>query len=307
MGATPTHQTETEELDTELWTAPKGGEDALLVPFWLPDQATGHNEEGMLRVEGGAIHESHREAKHAHCSPGSTALPSTPATQGPWSHTTSVMEEDLYPAEHLFVRTLKDSDDPNETPYTATTSSYPLYKRSYGVLSSPEGQAPPGFVHNCGDQYIPYPIQGPHTDKVQQAQYVQTIMGPNPLVIRLWDDTDKVYSKPLYATPIYSFDGKPVYTIQELEILKSNMEDQDHWDHMIQHLGDPSLTAEVHQFRILTDELDHMEEVLVTNEDQWGNLAAAKLGAIRRLEMSDALGRIRVQGDGLIDDALCMA
>ncbi len=135
------------------------------------------------------------------------------------------MEEDLYPVEHIFVRTLKDTDNPNETPYTATTSSYPLYKGSYGILSSSKGKAPLGFVHNCGDQYISYPIQGLHSNKVQQAQYVQTIMGPNPLVIGLRNDTDKVYSKPLYATLIYNFDGKPVYTIQELEVLKSNTED----------------------------------------------------------------------------------
>ncbi len=129
-------------------------------------------------------------------------------------------------------------------------------------------------------------------------------MGPNPLVIGLHDNMDKVYSKPLYATLIYTFNGKPVYTIQDLEVLKLTMEDQDHWDHMIQHLGDPSLTAEVHRFQVLMDELDRMEEVLVANEDQWGHLAAAKLGAIWRLEMADALGRIKVQDDGLVDDAL---
>jgi len=215
-----------------------------------------------------------------------------------------MMEEDLYPVEHIFVRTLKDTDNPNETPYTATTSSYPLYKGSYGISSSHVGQAPPGFVHNCRDQYIPYPIQGPHSDKVQQAQYVQTIMGPNPLVIGLHDNMDKVYSKPLYATLIYTFNGKPVYTIQDLEVLKLTMEDQDHLDHMIQCLGDPSLTMEIHRFCVLTDKLDCMEEVLVTNKDQWGGLAAAKLGAIHRLEMSDALGRIQSQDDGLVDDAL---
>ncbi len=216
-------------------------------------------------------------------------------------------EEDLYPAEHIFVRTLKDTDDPNETPYTATTSGYPLYKGSYSISSSSKGQVPPGFVHNRGDQYIPYPIQGPHDNKVQQAQYVQTIMGPNPLIIGLRDNTNKVYSKPLYAMPIYSFKGKPVYTIQDLEVLKSNMEDQECWDCMIQHLGDPSLTVEVHRFHVLMDELDRMEEVLVANKDQWGHLAAAKLGAIRRLEMSDALGRIKAQDDRLVDDALCTA
>ena len=69
-----------------------------------------------------------------------------------------MMEEDLYPAEHLFIRTLKDTDNPNKTPYTATTSGYPLYKGSYGISSSSKGQAPPGFVHNHRDQYIPYPI-----------------------------------------------------------------------------------------------------------------------------------------------------
>ncbi len=74
---------------------------------------------------------------------------------------------------------------------------------------------------------------------------------------------------------------------------------------MVERLGDPSLKAEVHQCCILTDELDHMEEVLVTNEDQWGHLATAKLGAIQRLEMADALGRIQGQDDGLVDDALC--
>ncbi|SRR6266702_1687435 len=158
MGATPTHQTKTEDLDTELWTAEEGGEHALLIPFQLPGQMTGRNEEGMLRVEGGAVWESCREAKRTRRSPGSTAPPSMPAMRGPWSCTTSMRDEDLYPAEHLFVRMLKDTDDPNETPYTATTSGYPLYKRSYGISSSTKGQAPLGFIHNRRDQYIPYPI-----------------------------------------------------------------------------------------------------------------------------------------------------
>src|SRR6266702_4286424 len=304
MGATLTHQTETKDLDTKLWTAAEGGEHALPVPFRLPGQVTSRDEDGMLGVEGGAVHESCHEAKCACHSPGSTAPPGMLATQEPWSCTTSMNNKTLYPAEHLFVRMLKDTDNPNETPYTATTSGYPLYKGSYGILSSSMGCAPLGFVHNCGDQYIPYPIQSPHDTRVRQAQYVQTIMGPNPLIIGLWDNTNKVYSKPLYATPIYSFDGKLVYTVKELEVLRMTAEDQDHLDHMIQCLGDPSLNMEIHRFCVLTDKLDCMEEVLVTNKDQWGGLAAAKLGAIHRLEMSDALGRIQSQDDGLVDDAL---
>ncbi len=43
----------------------------------------------------------------------------------------SMNTEDLYPAEHPFIRVLKDSDNPEETPYAATTEGFPLYKGSY--------------------------------------------------------------------------------------------------------------------------------------------------------------------------------
>ena len=158
MGATPTYQSNTQNLDTDIWTAEEGSENALPVPFWLPGQVTGRNEEGMLRVEGGAIQMSHHEAKRTSRSLGSTALPSTPAMHGPWSRTTSMRDEDLYPAEHIFVRMLKDTDNLNETPYTATTNSYPLYKGSYGISLSAPGLAPLGFHHNHGTNFISYPI-----------------------------------------------------------------------------------------------------------------------------------------------------
>ena len=47
-----------------------------------------------------------------------------------------------------------------------------------------------------------------------------------------------------------------------------------------------------------------METVLMENKEAWGQLAAAKLGAIRRLEMADAIKRINVNNQGFIDDAL---
>jgi len=52
------------------------------------------------------------------------------------------------------------------------------------------------------------------------------------------------------------------------------------------------------------DELDCMEEVLVTNEEQWGHLTAAKLEVIWRLEMADALKRIKGQDKRLVNNAL---
>ncbi len=55
---------------------------------------------------------------------------------------------------------------------------------------------------------------------------------------------------------------------------------------------------------MLTAKLERMETVLVENEDAWGQLVAAKLGAIRRLEMADVIQRINKCNDGFVDDAL---
>ncbi len=136
MGATPTHQAKVQEVDTDIWGPKDGrpGEIPLPVPFYEPKRITNSAMEGLLNVEGRAIRQSRRQEKRKDGSAGSTAPVSTPAMRGPWSRTTSYRSKgDLYPAEHLFIRTLKDSDNPHETPYTATTTGFPLYKGSYCV------------------------------------------------------------------------------------------------------------------------------------------------------------------------------
>ncbi len=135
-------------------------------------------------------------------------------------------EGDLYPAEHPFIHTLKDSDDPDETPYMATTTGFPLYKGSYQFKHD---EVPLGFKPNRRDDFISFPIKGPDSD-IKQAEYVQVILHLNPIVIGLRDDSDKVYTKPLYTTPIFHYDGKPVYRAQQLEALKIGAEGQDQTD-----------------------------------------------------------------------------
>ncbi len=163
---------------------------------------------------------------------------------------------------------------------------------------------PIGFKPNRGVHYIDYPIRGPHDTTTQQAHYMQAIMAPNPLVVALRKDSDKVYSKPLYASPVYKFEGKPMYKTEELDYLKADAKGRDMTDRMIGHVSDLSLTAEIHRFRVITAELDRMEQVLIKNEEAWGQLAAAKLGAIRHLEMADVIERINAQDEGFVDDAL---
>ncbi len=209
-------------------------------------------------------------------------------------------EGDLYPAEHPFINVLKDSDDPEETPYTATTTGFPLYKGSYRTFRN---TVPPGFQQNDGDHFISFPIKGPHSD-IKQAEYVQVILHPNPIVIGLCDNSNKVYTHPLYAAPIFHYDGKPVYRAQELEILKAGAEGKEQTDHMIHRLHDPLLTAEVHHFRTMSQELERLEEAIAKGEDRWGEIVAMQCKTIRRLEMADALVHIKDQDEGLVDDVL---
>src|SRR6266702_1548560 len=269
MGATPTHQADTQVLDNELWEA----EGVLQVPPHVGRIEDAVAEESQHTVEGGAVRTSHAQEKRCESSLGSAAPASTPAMEGLWSHTTSL--RDWYPDEHPFIKNQHDSDDPNEAPNTMTTNGYPLYKRSY-MPAMLQKHEPLGFNVNQGLHYIDYPICMPHKTTTQQAHYTQAIMAPNPLVVALRKDTDKVFSKPLYATA-------------ELDYLKADAQGQEMTDWLIERVGDLSLKVEIHHFCVVMAELDKMEQVLVENEEAWGQLAAAKLGAIRRLEMADAI------------------
>ncbi len=139
---------------------------------------------------------------------------------------------------------------------------------------------------------------------MQQANYTQAIMAPNPLVIALRSDSDKVFSKPLYASPVYTYDGKPTYATGELDYLKVDAQGREFTDWLIDREGDLSLKAEIHRFHMITNKLERMETVLVENEEAWGQLATAKLGVIRWLEMADVNKRINANNQGFVDDAL---
>jgi len=71
-----------------------------------------------------------------------------------------------------------------------------------------------------------------------------------------------------------------------------NAEGQEQMVHMIHRLNDPSLTAEVHRFCMMVQELECLEEAIVESEDRWGKLAAVHCKTIWRLEMADTLMRI---------------
>ncbi len=94
-------------------------------------------------------------------------------------------------------------------------------------------QDPIGFYPNRGRHYIDYPIRLPNEPTTQQAHYMQAIMAPNPLVIALRKDSDKVFSKPLYTSAVYAFNGKPTYTTGELDYLKADAQGREFTDRLI--------------------------------------------------------------------------
>src|SRR6266702_990635 len=217
MGATPSHQANTQALNHELWEA----EGVLRVPPHMEKERALTSTEGMLEVEGGAVCKSSIQEECCEGSLASTALASTLATHGLWSRTTSLKE--WYPDEHPFIKNTCDSDDPDKTPYTLNTQGFLLYKWSF-MPARPWCNTPIGFKRNKGVSYINYPIQQPHESMVQQAHYMQAIMAPSPIVVGLQDDSNKVFRKPLYTYPIYKYDGKPTYTTAELDYLKVDMQ-----------------------------------------------------------------------------------
>ncbi len=76
MGATPTHQADTQVLDNELWEA----EGVLRIPPRVGEATATITKEGQCTMEGGAVRSGRVQEKHCESSQGSTVPQSTPAT-----------------------------------------------------------------------------------------------------------------------------------------------------------------------------------------------------------------------------------
>src|SRR5258708_11568629 len=130
----------------------------------------------------------------------------------------------------------------------------------------------------------------------QNPRYVQAILSRNPMVIALLDGDDHVYAAPLYARPVLSLDAREVYPEEDLLLFAGGYDERPRIDSAIKRCHDPSLRAKVHRYRGLSSTMSELEDRLIVLERHWGELAAAKLSCIRRLEMANALARIEEVG-----------
>jgi hypothetical protein len=220
-------------------------------------------------------------------------------------------EEDLFPAEHPFIR-LEPATRPDDTPHLCTTDGAPLYKgnvgnallHAYAHPAAPRrrvrpDQPLPGFVHNRGDQYVPFVTT--HNNIRHQVDFVQTIFTTNPLVLGICTNTDFVFTKPLHATPKYVFGTRPIYIMEDLEVLDEGHVRRAMIDREIAELHDVTVRAEVVCYCSLAADLVYLEGRLMELERQWGEMSSKKLGCICRLEMANILARLEVQHGSILD------
>ena len=117
-------------------------------------------------------------------------------------------------------------------------------------------------------------------------------MGPDPHVIGIIPGDCNQYGGPLYALPDHNQGECPWYTHNDLWCFKYVANERAQFDNALEHIRDPSLTAEVARFR----EASHLffmyqEEVRKIKEHMWeaGQLKGA---SARRLEGANTLDRI---------------
>jgi hypothetical protein len=220
-------------------------------------------------------------------------------------------EEELFQAEHPFIR-LEPAMLPNDTPHICATDSTPLFKgnisnallHAYAHPSAPccqarPDQSLPSFVQNRGNNYVPFITT--YNSIRQPVNFVQTILTPDPLVVGIRKDSDFVFAKPLHATPEYLFGERPIYILEDLEVLDEGHARCAMIDCEIVELHDVTVCAEVIRYRALTADLAYLESRLMELERQWGETSSKKLGCIHRLEMANILAHLEVQRGTILD------
>jgi hypothetical protein len=140
-----------------------------------------------------------------------------------------------------------------------------------------------------------------HDGVRQLVDFVQTIFTPDLLVVGLRKDADFVFAKPLHATPEYVFGERPIYVLEDLEILDEGHVQHTMIDREVAELHNITVCTEVIRYRMLTADLVYLEGRLMELEKQWGEMSSKKLGCIHCLEMANVLAHLVIQRGDILD------
>jgi hypothetical protein len=117
------------------------------------------------------------------------------------------------------------------------------------------------------------------------------------LVIGLREDSRFVYAKSLHATPEYLFKERPIYALEDLEVLNEDHAWRARIDRKITGLANVTVLAEVLRYRALTADLAHLKSHPVELERRWDETSFKMISCIHRLEMADVLARLTAPRD----------
>jgi hypothetical protein len=133
------------------------------------------------------------------------------------------------------------------------------------------------------------------------VDFIQTIFTSNLLVISIRTNSDLVFAKPLHATPEYVFGTRPIYIMEDLEVLDEGHMQRAMIDREIAELHDVTVHAEVVCYQSLAADLVYLEGRLMELERQWGEMSSKKLGCIRPLKMANILVCLETQHRNFLD------
>ncbi|KAH9160441.1 hypothetical protein EDB89DRAFT_1914725 [Lactarius sanguifluus] len=136
-----------------------------------------------------------------------------------------------------------------------------------------------GIRNNRGDDFIHFPITTPQGN-TQQATYIQVVDGPDPLIIGLIEDSNKVYTKPLYAKPHVGHAGQHCL------------------DRVINELKDRGLKAELKHYRQYQHKAERVEQRLHSLAQSLGGIQLELKKSKYRLEMADVIKQVSQMQEG---------
>jgi hypothetical protein len=114
-------------------------------------------------------------------------------------------------------------------------------------------------------------------------------------------DSDFIFAKPLHATPEYVFGVRPIYLLEDLEVLDEGYAWHTMIDREIAELHNVMVCAKVIRYRSLAANFAYLEGQLMELEKQWGEMSSKKLGCIHHLEMANVLTHLETQHGDILD------
>jgi hypothetical protein len=119
-------------------------------------------------------------------------------------------------------------------------------------------------------------------------------MADNPYITGFHAGDDTLYGDKVYAEADYDVASKPTYVQEDLIMFRVGFEGAPRVNAAVNHIGDLSLKAELHQWRSMGRIIAENQIALKKVEDRIFEAGQARQASQRQLELANAMGRIEM-------------